>query len=109
MDYRRAYRRAIGEMYTIAKFFVEETYDSLVWWEDTPKPSDEDILAYYESSKTEWAFIQMIFKRNMLLVECDYCALPDFPDRDKWIVYRQLLRDLPANWTTDTPFPQLPT
>ena len=38
------YRRAIGEMYPTARFFVEETYDSLVWWEDTPKPSDEDIL-----------------------------------------------------------------
>jgi hypothetical protein len=45
------YRRAIGEMYPTARFFVEETYDSLVWWEDIPKPSDEEIIAYYESSR----------------------------------------------------------
>ena len=102
------YRRAIGEMYPTASFFVEETYDSLVWWEDTPKPTDEDILAYYESCKTEWVFIQMKFKRNMLLAECDYCALPDYPNRDQWVVYRQFLRDLPANWTIDIPFPQPP-
>ena len=32
------YRRAIGKMYPTARFFVEETYDSLVWWKDTQKP-----------------------------------------------------------------------
>jgi hypothetical protein len=96
-------------MYPTAKFFVEETYDSLVWWEDTPKPSDEEIIAYSESSKTEWAFMQMKLKRNMLLVECDHRALPDYPNRDQWVVYRQKLRDLPVNWTIDTPFPQPPT
>jgi hypothetical protein len=32
------YRRAIGEMYPTARFFVEKTYDSLVWWKDTQKP-----------------------------------------------------------------------
>ena len=47
--------------------------------------------------------------RNMLLIECDYCALPDYPDRDKWIEYRQLPRDLPENLTIDTQFPQKPT
>jgi hypothetical protein len=48
-------------------------------------------------------------ERNQLLKDCDDCALPNFPNRDQWIVYRQQLRDLPANWTIDTPFPQLPT
>jgi len=47
-------------------------------------------------------------ERNQLLKNCDYCAWPDFPNRDKWLVYRQQLRDLPANWTIDTPFPEPP-
>ena len=51
----------------------------------------------------------MVKQRNMLLISSDYRALPDFPNRDQWLVYRQLLRDLPANWTIDTPFPEPPT
>jgi hypothetical protein len=48
-------------------------------------------------------------ERNQLLKNSDFCALPDFPERDQWLVYRQLLRDLPEGWTIDTPFPQPPT
>jgi hypothetical protein len=44
----------------------------------------------------------------MLLISSDFRALPDFPNRDKWLIYRQQLRDLPANWTIDTPFPEPP-
>ena len=51
----------------------------------------------------------MVKQRNMLLISSDYRALPDFPNRDQWLVYRQQLRDLPANWTIETPFPQPPT
>jgi hypothetical protein len=47
--------------------------------------------------------------RSMLLIGRDYCALPEYPDRDKCIEYRQWLRDLPESWTIDTPFPQKPT
>ena len=37
-------------------------------------------------------------KRNLLLSACDYTQLPDFAgDAPAWAVYRQTLRDLPAN------------
>jgi len=37
-------------------------------------------------------------KRNLLLSGCDYTQLPDFAgDKAVWAVYRQTLRDLPAN------------
>jgi hypothetical protein len=48
-------------------------------------------------------------ERNQLLKDCDYCALPDYPNRENYIAYRQELRELPKNWTIDTPFPQKPT
>jgi hypothetical protein len=48
-------------------------------------------------------------ERNQLLKDCDYCAWPDFPNRDKWLVYRRQLRNLPANLILDKPFPQPPT
>tara|TARA_B100000427_G_C15383503_1_gene540005 strand:+ start:573 stop:869 length:297 start_codon:yes stop_codon:yes gene_type:complete len=42
-------------------------------------------------------------KRDQLLVETDIKALPDSPmtdsKRDEWKIYRQALRDLPANST----------
>ena len=47
-------------------------------------------------------------KRNQLLQESDYTALPDFPQRDKWILYRQALRDFPSIWLPDRPFPETP-
>ena len=48
-------------------------------------------------------------KLNQLLKDTDYCALPDFPNRKKYILYRQELRELPENWTIDKPFRQKPT
>ena len=105
------YKRIIGHTFPETSiFFVEDTYDSLVWWdEDTQKPTDDEIITYYNSYMTEWAKEEMKQHRNMLLIGCDYCALPDYPNRDKWIAYRQELRDFPENWTIDTPFPQKPT
>jgi len=40
-------------------------------------------------------------KRNELIVETDYLILPDYSISDEkkqeWLIYRQALRDLPAN------------
>ena len=36
-------------------------------------------------------------ERNQLLIDCDHCALPDFPNRENHILYRQELRKLPEN------------
>jgi len=47
-------------------------------------------------------------ERDRLLQASDFCALPDYPQRDKWIVYRQELRDFPSVWTPETPFPTSP-
>lgn len=42
-------------------------------------------------------------KRDRLLAECDWRSLPDSPgDRDAWIEYRQLLRDV----TEQSEFPE---
>ena len=103
------YRRAIGEMYPTA--FFSQKRPTIVFYggkthHNRPTKKYKHITRVL---KTEWVFIQMQFKRNTILVECDYFALPDYPNRDQWVVYRQLLRDLPGNWTIDTPFPQPPT
>ena len=37
-------------------------------------------------------------ERNQLLKDSDYTALPDYPNRDAWLDYRQQLRDFPSVW-----------
>jgi phage pi2 protein 07 len=40
-------------------------------------------------------------KRNKLLKESDYTQMPDFPnDKQAWVEYRQLLRDIPQIYKT---------
>jgi len=90
------------------EFYIEDTYESLEWYESSPKPTDEELQHYWEEIQFDYYKGIMVNKRNMLLISSDYCALPDYPNRDQWVVYRQSLRDLPANWTIDIPFPQPP-
>jgi len=47
-------------------------------------------------------------KRNRLLQESDFRVVSDYPQRDKWILYRQALRDFPSIWLPDRPFPEKP-
>ena len=59
----------------------------------------------------EYDYLKEIMRkeRNQLLKDCDYCALPDFPNRENYILYRQELRDFPSIWTPGIKFPQKST
>jgi hypothetical protein len=48
-------------------------------------------------------------KRNKLLQESDFRVVSDYPQRDKWLIYRQQLRDFPEVWVQDMEFPEIPT
>ena len=92
-----------GKIWGIAKDF-----STLDWGDETPKPTDEELIILWNNMKYDYLKEIMRNERNQLLKDCDYCALPDFPDRENYILYRQELRELPENWTIDTPFPQKP-
>jgi hypothetical protein len=82
-----------------------ETFESLVWLEDTiPKPTEEELDLKYD----ELLLDEMRDQRNRLLRESDSFALPDHPQRDKWLLYRQELRDFPTVWLPEIPFPEKP-
>ena len=76
---------------------------------------EDDILVEYMAYEPERVNARntRIFKnkRNMKLSECDWTQLPNAPLSDskkqEWEVYRQALRDLPAN-TTDPENPVWP-
>jgi hypothetical protein len=62
----------------------------------TPKPASE-----VEQQEISKAWIILRNSRNFLIQGCDWTQVPDAPvDSAAWTVYRQQLRDLPAN-TTD--------
>lgn len=83
-----------------------DTYDTLEWLDTTmPKPTQEELELKYDDLLVE----EMRSRRDELLKECDFRALPDYPHREAWLDYRQKLRDFPAIWLVGDPFPQPPT
>ena len=93
------------------KFFGEcswscgKTYESLKWKDtETPKPTKEHL----ENLWVEVLKDKMRKERNKLSSETDYTALPDFPNKDMYLEYRQQLRDFPAVWTEGVAFPEKP-
>ncbi len=95
--------------YPNKQFFIKDTYDTLEWFEkDILKPSDEELKEYWEEIKEEYFKENMRQERNRLLQESDFRVVSDYPQRDKWILYRQELRDFPSVWVHDMPFPQKP-
>jgi hypothetical protein len=101
MDFSKILSKYYGEH----AWICGETYQTLRWLDTTlAKPTEEDLELKYDDLLLD----EMRENRNRLLKECDYTALPDYPQRDKWIVYRQSLRDFPSIWLPDRPFPETP-
>jgi hypothetical protein len=98
------YSKILTKYYGGHAWICGETYDSLRWLDDLPKPTLEELDLKYDDLLLD----EMREERNRLLRECDHTALPDYPQRDKWILYRQELRDFPSVWTPETPFPEKP-
>jgi len=101
MDFSKILTKYYGEH----AWICGETYQSLRWLDETrPKPTEEELELKYDDLLLD----EMREQRDKLLRDSDYTALPDFPNRDKWIVYRQALRDFPSIWIPDRPYPGKP-
>ena len=99
------YSKILTKYYLNHSWSCGDTYDSLEWYDTTlAKPTEEELLLRYDDLLLD----EMREERNRLLQESDYRALPDYPQRDKWILYRQALRDYPSIWLPDRPFPEKP-
>ena len=103
------YYEILSHFYPNMNYFCIDTYETLEWYEtDKPKPSKESLASLYETVKDKWELELIREKRNQLLKESDYTALPDFPNREMWLVYRLALRDFPSNFTSGMDFPLPP-
>jgi hypothetical protein len=95
--------KILSRYYIDYQWICGETYESLEWFDTRQKPTEEELNSH------NLELDEIRDKRNELLKETDFRALPDYPDRDKWILYRQQLRDFPSIWTNEMDFPEVPT
>ena len=98
------YVSVLEKHYPEVGFGLEDNSYNSIQFEYGEVPSKEHLDKLW----TEMELDVIREKRNKLLKESDYTALPDFPQRDKWILYRQALRDFPSIWLPDRPFPEKP-
>jgi hypothetical protein len=94
----------------VSKFIREEYPDQLPLETQIYIPCPSLLIDSVTQDNGNWIFTEsqtllsmywekLRIKRNELLRMCDWTQLPDISDLDKqaWVVYRQALRDLPAN------------
>ena len=98
------YVSVLEKHYPEVGFGLEDNSYNSIQFEYGEVPSKEHLDKLW----TEMELDVIREKRNKLLQESDYRALPDYPQRDKWIVYRQALRDLPSIWVEGMAFPETP-
>ena len=81
---------------------------SIVEWSGPdPQPTEAELQAAYDAAVSAKALETLRVERNARLAETDYLALADSTLTDEMRVYRQALRDLPAN-TADPANPVWP-
>ena len=66
---------------------------------DTPSKNWATFKAKYDELEAKFPMDELRMVRNVKLTETDWTQNPDVPShtREKWLAYRQELRDLPAN------------
>tara|TARA_B100001123_G_C14619963_1_gene753363 strand:+ start:114 stop:518 length:405 start_codon:yes stop_codon:yes gene_type:complete len=80
---------------------TKELYDNIIWKDDTNKATRTEFNNKMTEVQNNEALRILRQKRNKLLVDCDYLAMPDYPHstdtiKQAWLTYRQALRDLPS-------------
>ena len=95
--------KILSRYYIDYKWMCGGTYESLEWFDTRQKPTEEELKSH------NLELDEIRDKRNELLTLKDIRALPNYPDRDKLILYRQQLRDFSSIWTNEIDFPEVPT
>jgi len=83
------------------EFVCGETYDSIIWHSNTPKPTEAEVLAAWEQIKDREAWKPIRNQRDRLLAASDWTQLSDSTaNKEAWASYRQSLREIPQNFQT---------
>ena len=98
------YVSVLEKHYPEVGFGLEDNSYNSIQFEYGEVPSKEHLDKLW----TEMELDVIREKRNKLLKESDFRVVSDYPQRDKWLAYRQALRDFPSIWLPDRPFPEKP-
>ena len=98
------YVSVLEKHYPEVGFGLEDNSYNSIQFEYGEVPSKEHLDKLW----TEMELDVIREKRNKLLKESDFRVVADYPQRDKWILYRQELRDFPSIWTEGIEFPTSP-
>ena len=93
------YAQTMIKYYSGKSWSIGDTYESLSWQSDEPKPTHEHLQELWEEMKNEYEIEQLRVIRNQKLTETDKYTIPDWPqtteEKETRIKYRQQLRNLP--------------
>lgn len=86
------------------------SYDGLVWQDESPKPTKEELDSLWETTKETVAKKECKEKAKKLLAESDWSVLSDvgLANQSDFISYRSNLRSLVINPQVNTVFPTEP-
>ena len=93
------YRATMTKYYPNKSWCVCDTYETLAWHIDEPKPTDEYLRELWELMRPKYEVDKLRPIRNQKLSETDKYCLVDWPqtaeEKESRLKYRQQLRDLP--------------
>ena len=93
------YSHALIKNYFGTKWKMEDAtdYDTLEWYDETSKPSKDDLDTKLAEINAAEPLRLLRLERDRLLKDTDWRASSDLNLPESWRSYRQALRDLPAN------------
>ncbi len=97
------YSTVLLKNYLGTKWKMEDAtdYDTLEWYDETSKPSKDDLDAKLIELQNAEPMRLLRIERNRLLQETDWRASSDLIIPEEWKIYRQRLRDLPEGNAPD--------
>ena len=95
------YSHALVKNYLGTKWKMEDAtdYDTLEWYDETSKPSKDDLDAKLTELVNAYPMKLLREERNRRLQATDWRASSDLTLSGDWKAHRQDLRDLPAQQT----------
>ena len=95
------YSHALIKNYLGTKWKMEDAtdYDTLEWYDETSKPSKEDLDAKITELTNAEPMRLLRIERDKRIAKTDWRASVDLTLSNDWKAYRQDLRDLPAQQT----------
>ena len=92
------YSNVLIKNYSGTKWKMEDAsdYDTLEWYDQTSKPSKDDLDTKLTELQNAEPMRQLRIERNRLFLKSDWMANSDVTMSDEWKTYRQALRDLPS-------------